>query len=58
MSHYDKHALVFAHYHRSGLLRSDTVVLLKFLGLFFFDKVIVVSTNLNETEKAKNQRHL
>ena len=53
MSSFDKRALVFAHYHRAGLLRSDTIELLNYVGKTFFDKIVVVSTHLTDKEKSK-----
>jgi rhamnosyltransferase len=47
-----KHALIIAHYHREGKIRTDTVDAIKlFSGVF--DRVILVSTNLQDAEKAK-----
>lgn len=47
-----KHALIIAHYHREGKIRTDTVDAIKlFCGVF--DRVILVSTNLRDAEKAK-----
>ena len=53
MSYFTKRALVFAHYHRAGLLRADTVEMLNFLGKTFFDKIVVVSTHLTDKEKSR-----
>ena len=53
MSSFDKRALVFAHYHRAGLLRSDTIEMLNYVGKTFFDKIVVVSTHLTDKEKSK-----
>ena len=53
MSYFTKRALVFAHYHRAGLLRADTVEMLNSLGKTFFDKIVVVSTHLTDKEKSK-----
>ena len=45
-------ALIIAHYHVKGLVRDDTLELLQQLDKQF-QKIIFVSTNLQESEKAK-----
>ena len=51
MSHIRK-ALVIAHFHQHGRLRSDTVAAIRRLAAVF-DRVILVSTNLNDAELPK-----
>jgi rhamnosyltransferase len=45
-------ALIVAHFHREGLLRSDTIEALHWLQ-GCFDKIFLVSTNLQEGERLK-----
>lgn len=47
-----KHALIFAHYHQAGKVRRDTVNALRHFSQFF-DRVIFVSTKLDEAEIGK-----
>lgn len=51
MSHIRK-ALVIAHFHKHGRLRSDTVAAIRRLAAVF-DRIILVSTNLNDAEVPK-----
>jgi Rhamnan synthesis protein F len=51
-SNIPKKALIIAHYHRHGLVRDDTLDLIKTLNSYF-EKIIFVSTNLLENEKIK-----
>ena len=50
-------ALIIAHYHRLGIVREDTIDLIKTLNSHF-EKIIFVSTNLIESEKAKFPKNI
>ena len=52
-----KKYLIFAHYHSSGLIRDDILDFFK-KSKPFFDKVVLISTNLRKKEKKKIPKNI